>query len=373
MSIVQDNFLQDRLEAFLASQDLGGTPSDPGSGELSQEAIDFLGNPSSLALLNFILDGTGTNKVVFSDDPVLKFGTAAGRVLITTTSGVVVTEVAESAANANSLVRRNASGGFSFSGGIASTAASTTLSFSGAGSSVALTGANSSISVNGTIGLSNGALTITNGSISLTGTNSAITTAGTITGQTVLSNTHLGINSSGFVARIVAPVLTSNIDITLPATTGNLLLGSTNAVNFLSNPTSANLRTLVLDDTGEAGGVLVFSNRPNLNGFTMPELNLGTIGPTNAGDLNQLSTSHRIRATLSAGTTFSMPPASSTNSSSFEVLLYNGIGNNVTPFFTGVKFPSGASLTITSGRFNLYKFISFNGQWYGIVEGAGYI
>jgi hypothetical protein len=354
MNQLQDNFLQDRVEAFIEDQDFGGNTS----GDLSPEAVEFLGNPTSSTFRTFIggdSSSTGTNKVVYSDNPTIKFGNDSGNVLITTTSGVVTTAAATPSATANSVVRRDASGGFSFAGGFTSSATS---------ASISLTGANSFISVNGTI-------SITNGNLVLTGSGSSITTSGVITGQSVVSNSHLGINSTGFIARILAPILSNNIDVTLPATSGTVLLGTTQANNFLTNPNSANLATLVSDETGSSfGGVLVFSNRPNLNGFTMPELDLGSLSGT--GDLNQLSTSHRIRASVNNNVTFNMPPASNTQSASFELLLYNPTGSNNTPFFTGAKFPSGASLTVLTGRFNLYKFVSFNGQWYGIVEGAGY-
>jgi hypothetical protein len=355
MNQLQDNFLQDRVEAFLADNDLGGNPNET----LSPEAVAFLGDPTASTFRTFIggdNSSTGTNKVVYSDNPTIKFGNDSGNILITTTSGVVVTAPATPSPTANSVVRRDASGGFSFSGGVTSSVAN---------ASIALTGSNSSITLNGT-------LSITNGSLALTGNNSNITASGAITGQSVLSNSHLGINSTGFTARILAPILSNNIDVTLPATSGILLLGTTQANTFLTNPNSANLATLVSDETGSSfGGVLVFSNRPNLNGFTMPELNLGTL--STSGDLNQLEVSHRIRASVSNNVTFSMPTPSINNSSSFELLLFNPTGNNNTPFFTGVKFPVGTSLTITSGRFNLYKFTSFGGQWYGIVEAAGYL
>lgn len=340
MNTVQDNVLQDRLEALLAeNQSNGGIssivagtnitvdnsdPANPivsstGGGGISPEAAAFLNSPSANSFSTFLGSNeiTGSGSVVRGVDPSITFGTTAGRLLMTTTNGLVATTTPTDTATANTVVRRNNQGGFNFSGAISSNTPN---------ASVLLTGANSNLTVNGFITLSNGTYSV----------------------------------------RFITPNLNSNVDLTLANTTGTILTGSPNAVTFLNTPNSENLRNLLTDETGTEKAVFsrtpVLEN-PTVTDFVETEVNIGNM----SGNISlTLNGGTKLRGMLTGNCTVNMPSASA--SKSFCILLTSQGFANYAVTFNGVKWADGAAPT-KSINADLYAFTSFNGVWYGTVIG----
>jgi hypothetical protein len=118
-----------------------------------------------------------------------------------------------------------------------------------------ISGANNTLSSIGNSSLTNSAITINGTAVSLGG---SISLPGDIEGVTAGTGLTGGGTSGTVTISLSTPVSAAN------GGTGISSLG-TGVATWLGTPTSANLRTVVADETG--GGVLVFNDAPTLTGL----------------------------------------------------------------------------------------------------------
>jgi hypothetical protein len=148
----------------------------------------------------------------------------------------------------------------------------------------------------------------------------------------------------------------------LPVTTGISGLG-TNVAAFLATPTSANLRSALTDETGT--GAAMFGTNPTLTGYTEANVSIG-----NSGSSKTLSLANGTfqTVTLTGNCTFTMPTV--VTGQSFILKVNTGAGGNGA-VFTGVKWPGNTAPTITTTgvRYDLVSFIAdaADGEWAGSI------
>jgi hypothetical protein len=104
-------------------------------------------------------------------------------------------------------------------------------------------------------------------------------------GAPVVNGGALGTPSSGTLTSATGLPLTTGVTGTLPVANGGTGITSlgTGVATWLGTPTSANLRTVVADETG--GGVLVFNDAPTLTGTVTAS---GIINMTATGGFGNL-------------------------------------------------------------------------------------
>jgi hypothetical protein len=163
MNKLQDNFLQDRVEAFMAGYVSEGQTS------LSPEAITFLNSPNANTFSTFIGGNnstTGENKIVYSDNPTIKFGDTPDLVVVTGVSGNLITvsrnsidsrttfpndavTAATSSNTPNTIIRRDAAGSVSVATLNSSAILTTTVNASNSITTVAMSISGPSTYLNG--------------------------------------------------------------------------------------------------------------------------------------------------------------------------------------------------------------------------------
>ena len=135
----------------------------------------------------------------------------------------------------------------------------------------------------------------------------------------------------------------------------------TNVAAFLATPTSANLAAALTDETGT--GAAVFGNNPTLIGYTEATVAIG-----NSGTSKTISLANGTfqTVTLTGSCTFTMPTA--TAGQSFILKILTGAGS-FTATFTGVKWSGGTAPTITTtaSKYDLASFIADGTAWSGSI------
>ena len=135
----------------------------------------------------------------------------------------------------------------------------------------------------------------------------------------------------------------------------------TNVAAFLATPTSANLAAALTDETGS--GAAMFGTNPTLTGYTEATVAIG-----NSGTAKTISLANGTfqTVTLTGNCTFTMPTA--TSGQSFILKILTGAGG-FTGTFTSVKWPGGTAPTITTtaSKFDLASFIADGSAWTGSI------
>ena len=154
----------------------------------------------------------------------------------------------------------------------------------------------------------------------------------------------------------------------LPISTGVSGLGTGIATFLGQTPTSANLLSLITDETGT--GNLVFATAPVLSNPTIASyvenvIAIGTVTSTNTISLTN-GTLQTATLTASTACTFTMPTA--TAGKSFVLILKQAATTgNGTATFTSVKWgvTGTPTITATAGKMDILTFISDGTNWYG--------
>ena len=213
------------------------------------------------------------------------------------------------------------------------------------------------------------------GTVATSTTTPAITLTTSITGVIKGNGTALSAATAGtdYIAPSGALGTPSSGTLTncsgLPVSTGVSGLG-TNVATWLGTPTSANLISVVADETGS--GSLVFNTNAALTNPTVTNYveTVVAIGTVTSSSTLSLTGGTVQTATLTASTacTFTMPTA--TAGKSFVLLLKQAASTgNGTATFTGVKWGTSGAPTITAaaGKMDILTFIADGTNWYGSI------
>ena len=156
----------------------------------------------------------------------------------------------------------------------------------------------------------------------------------------------------------------------LPISTGVSGLG-TNVATWLGTPTSANLISVVSDETGS--GVLVFNSAPALTNPTVTNYVETPYSANSSTAITLALTNGTVQIiTLTGNATITMPTA--TSGKSFIMFLkQDGTGSRTVTWST-VKWAGGTAPTITStaSRQDILSFFADGTNWYGVVVAQNY-
>lgn len=213
------------------------------------------------------------------------------------------------------------------------------------------------------------------GTVATSTTTPAITLTTSITGVIKGNGTALSAATAGtdYLAPSGALGTPSSGTLTncsgLPVSTGVSGLG-TNVATWLGTPTSANLISVVADETGS--GSLVFNTNaaltnPTVTNYVETVVAIGTVTSSNTLSLTG-GTVQTATLTASTACTFTMPTA--TAGKSFVLLLKQAASTgNGTATFTGVKWGTSGAPTITAaaGKMDILTFIADGTNWYGSI------
>ena len=188
--------------------------------------------------------------------------------------------------------------------------------------------------------------------------------------------TGTGANVFATSPTLVTPILGTPTSATLtnatglPISTGVSGLG-TGVATFLATPSSANLISVVSDETGS--GVLVFNNAPALTNPTVTNYVETTYTANSSTAITLALTNGTVQIiTLTGNATITMPTA--TSGKSFILLLkQDGTGSRTVTWST-VKWPAGTAPTITStaSKQDIFSFFADGTNWYGVTVGQNY-
>jgi hypothetical protein len=156
----------------------------------------------------------------------------------------------------------------------------------------------------------------------------------------------------------------------LPISTGVSGLG-TNVATWLGTPSSANLITVVTDETGS--GVLVFNTNAALTNPTVTNYVETPFSANSSTAITLALTNGTVQIiTLTGNATITMPTAVS--GKSFIMFLKQDATGSRTVTWSTVKWAGGTNPTITAtaSRQDIYSFFSDGTNWYGVTVGQNY-
>ena len=156
----------------------------------------------------------------------------------------------------------------------------------------------------------------------------------------------------------------------LPISSGVSGLG-TGVATFLTTPSSANLISVVSDETGS--GLLVFNNTPALTNPTVTNY-VETLYSANTSTAITVSLANGTvqNLTLTGSATITMPTAVA--GKSFIMILSQDATGSRTVTWSTVVWPSATAPTITStaSKKDIYSFFSDGTSWFGVTVGQNY-
>lgn len=180
----------------------------------------------------------------------------------------------------------------------------------------------------------------------------AFTAAGTLASSTALTASALVIGGGAGAA---------------PSTTTT----AAGALTFLGTPSSANLATMVTDETGS--GLLVFNSAPALTNPTVTNYVETPFSANSSTAITIALTNGTVQIiTLTGNATITMPTA--TSGKSFIMFLKQDATGGRTVTWSTVKWPGGTAPTLTStaSRQDILSFFADGTNWYGVTVAQNY-
>jgi hypothetical protein len=156
----------------------------------------------------------------------------------------------------------------------------------------------------------------------------------------------------------------------LPIATGVSGLG-TGVATFLTTPSSANLISVVSDETGS--GSLVFNTNAALTNPTVTNYVETPYSANSSTAITLALTNGTVQIiTLTGNATITMPTA--TSGKSFILLLKQDATGSRTVTWSTVVWPGGTAPTITAtaSKQDIYSFFADGTNWYGVTVGQNY-
>jgi hypothetical protein len=183
----------------------------------------------------------------------------------------------------------------------------------------------------------------------------------------------LGTPTSATLTNATGLPLTTGVTGTLPVANGGTGITSlgTGVATWLGTPTSANLISVVSDETGS--GVLVFNTNAALTNPTVTNYVETPYSANSSTAITLALTNGTVQIiTLTGNATITMPTA--TSGKSFILLLKQDGTGSRTVTWTTVKWPGGTAPTITSAasKQDIFSFFADGTNWYGTTVGQNY-
>jgi hypothetical protein len=217
--------------------------------------------------------------------------------------------------------------------------------------------------------------TFTGGIVSVAG--SPVTTSGTLALTVAGTSGGVPYFSSGTTWASSAALAANALVIgggagAAPATTTT----GTGVLTFLGTPSSANLISVMTDETGS--GLLVFNNTPALTNPTVTnytETNFTATVTSNAITLSLTNGTFQTITTMVGANTITLP-APAVGKSLTVLVVYASTPTSLTfssPSGT-LKYPASTTptATLTNTKVDIYAFISDGTNWYGVQSGANF-
>ncbi len=191
----------------------------------------------------------------------------------------------------------------------------------------------------------------------------------TLSASSTLGVTGVATLGAGAILNTPASVTLTNAT-GLPIATGVSGLG-TGVATFLTTPSSANLISVVSDETGS--GSLVFNTAPALTNPTVTNYVETPYSANSSTAITLALTNGTVQIiTLTGNATITMPTA--TSGKSFILLLKQDATGSRTVTWSTVVWPGGTAPTITAtaSKQDIYSFFADGTNWYGVTVGQNY-